>query len=1525
MKRAVFPNWRKAISLFVLVAFLTTGLNIPLARSQSLSLPPTGQMLSLSAPFEPVLLRGMKVYPQDPFRFDFILDKGGNEAGSLKLIKYFLASLTTSEKDLWVNLSPYEKDRIIPDALARTELGRDLLAEDYVLKQLSSSLMHPDGAAGRVLWRKIYAALNASLGTTDVPLDMFNKVWIMPDTAKVFEKADRAFVIKARLKVMLDADHLALSSQGDASASAAASAAAPEQALTQKALREVIIPILEKEVNEGANFAQLRQIYQALILSIWFKKRMKASILGRNYIDRGHVSGIALPGEEGAQDKQQIYERYLEAFKKGVYNLIREEADPANGDVIPRKYFSGGFGVGDFAAKVEWARSVDPSEISDRPLESLTVDVAGGRVVNVADQIEARREFLVAARSVRGTENTVEDLAVLEQIILRRSEAPVVLEIGFGNAAWALAMADKEQKEAQAAGRTARQFILIDADKSPHSEAGESSSMVPFSEVRENIRSRGLANIVALRADMDFLDLLPDGAADDIVLINPYGPMLDEIFLPGGRMPQFANVLKPGGQIIVRPNGMTRPFLPGDNAYFGKAQLKLLKEVKKGSLLDFLSTTPVGANYFMALKRRDFAEKTAPSTAKLRMMASYLKIYREAIQRGLLDPKKVEHALNLGAGSGWDARMFLKAFPSARFIGVESYPDALEAFNATPVDRDRFTIVPANALDLQDSFDFQSAADKVSFDLVVLQNPEIYTTAEDYKKALGYIASRMKDDGKFVIVMDKHRRESLEDGNPQLMEALSGVVAKPTFSSRRVFPYEYLPSTDPRRQSSGFMTIPVRVYVITGAELKAAVADASMSPEKALVGKQKVGRRDAAQNYVLKEVRKINPEAGIAVFRLADMLDDNGAVRGAFRFALHSALARGDGIQIDLAGMEGETFYYSKLQARFALFARQLAEHYGLNSKEIPSGETSNTGRIGYVLTELLKNAFTHGNGLKASLPILFYFNPWDRQFFVMDQHVPQEERDPVEWEKANFSIFGFGKGLKRSRDPTEFGAIIHMAEVEGGYIVSAIFPRKLFKRSVVDHAMKPSTILNVGLIAAVLYFMPEIKTQLVKWQKQIGMTPRDLVVNTVNAVATSYENAASFDIITLSQVPADPKSREDGLRTLANDLERLKAVNGNPQIQDELRALIKKYDPSMITEPDIAGPQALLVAAGNDPYWKALFKKYRPVYKYEVQSADAQSVSLVKMGRKTFYLKAMTDKGDMQRELFAYRVARSMGVNVPHVVALSEDDLLEIKDLSWSDAHHYPFALLIQAAEEMEPADLSSGSGSGIEELVAFAHLTRHNDWSLGHNFKAVFIGGKYREVVYDLPIDLRNEGLTRDVLKRARLYKAVNGSIAYLWRSYLDKINNVKLLAVIDRVSKAGFFQQALEGIPGEVVGAQYLPARQQQLKMDIIRGIEDCQDKLRYFPSQIASARDLKAALRAAPLTDVGGIDLDPTKVDLQITGEVPGLPVYQNGDPVNVNIDYENIRPVIIGVQPLISAAMFLGLSESPVAGGEAPHV
>ncbi len=340
--KKVMDTVRRSTVAGLLVSFLTGSFVPPAMAADVMSLMPVpGVMLAHSDPFIPVILKGMKFDPASPLRFDFMFDTGNtdlpesdlrNETG--RSIRYFLAALTVPEDDLWVNLSPYEGDRIIARNFGLTEMGRDLLAEDYILKQFTSSLMFPKSSPGKEMWQKIYDTAYAKFGTTDIPLDVFNKVWIMPDEATVYVNGNTVFIAGSHLKVMLDIDHAALNKN------AGATLGSGPGSITQQAIRQVVLPEIEKEVNFGRNFAGLRQSYHAMILATWFKRNLKRSVLGEIYSEKNMVAGI----DRAEKDVQvRIWRSYVEAYAKGAFSYVSDEFDPASQTTIARKYFSGGY------------------------------------------------------------------------------------------------------------------------------------------------------------------------------------------------------------------------------------------------------------------------------------------------------------------------------------------------------------------------------------------------------------------------------------------------------------------------------------------------------------------------------------------------------------------------------------------------------------------------------------------------------------------------------------------------------------------------------------------------------------------------------------------------------------------------------------------------------------------------------------------------------------------------------------------------------------------------------------------------------------------------------------------------------------------------------------------------------------------------------------------------------------------------------------------------------------------------------
>jgi len=351
----------KSSIVVVLIAFLFSSFNPLYAGSLFSILPAPGTSVQISPAFKPVMLQGIKIDPKNPLHLDFIIDTGDAlfndqtaRAETLKLVRYFLASLTVPNDQLWVNLSPYEKNRIIPDGLALTEMGSELLTQDYMLKQLTASLIGPEQSAGKQFWSQIYAKANAKYGSTQVPLDIFNKVWIVPDKATIYEHKGIAVIKESHLKVMLEQDYLSLQKHLQIRDSSINRQEAQNNGSMANALiRKIVLPQIEREVNEGRNFAGVRQVNNALILAAWFKQNLKQSLLGQKYANRNKVSGIDL---QDRSVKQKIYAQYLKAFKKGVYNYIKEDTDPQTQAVVARKYFLGGYNA--------TALSLDDEEVS---------------------------------------------------------------------------------------------------------------------------------------------------------------------------------------------------------------------------------------------------------------------------------------------------------------------------------------------------------------------------------------------------------------------------------------------------------------------------------------------------------------------------------------------------------------------------------------------------------------------------------------------------------------------------------------------------------------------------------------------------------------------------------------------------------------------------------------------------------------------------------------------------------------------------------------------------------------------------------------------------------------------------------------------------------------------------------------------------------------------------------------------------------------------------------------------------------
>jgi hypothetical protein len=103
---------RKIISFLLIAAFIGSSLYVPQSQAGEmvmLVMPKPGIMVNLSPVFVPAHLQGLTIHPDNALRFDFLIHKGDGQLDAvqkkqeyIKLVKYFLASLTIPDDDQWV-------------------------------------------------------------------------------------------------------------------------------------------------------------------------------------------------------------------------------------------------------------------------------------------------------------------------------------------------------------------------------------------------------------------------------------------------------------------------------------------------------------------------------------------------------------------------------------------------------------------------------------------------------------------------------------------------------------------------------------------------------------------------------------------------------------------------------------------------------------------------------------------------------------------------------------------------------------------------------------------------------------------------------------------------------------------------------------------------------------------------------------------------------------------------------------------------------------------------------------------------------------------------------------------------------------------------------------------------------------------------------------------------------------------------------------------------------------------------------
>ncbi len=251
----------------------------------------------------------------------------------------FMTGLAVPDNKFWVNLNPWEEDRIIDDQLRQSEVGRIMLEADLQMKRDFSNYGNPcTNETGKALHKLLDVRHDTLVQqcmkkfpgeVRDIDNIQFKPVtrhWIIPEKIYAYTNGTRIYLINATLAINSEpaANH---SSFGVVNQDIRTLSKGCLEELNRSAkeygeyFRELedrmIHPYVVADVNCGAKYENLRNVYVALALAQWYKSRVSLHI--DIFQDRLNSPNSTVLASQRSWNPNEIWNDYVYSFKNGEY------------------------------------------------------------------------------------------------------------------------------------------------------------------------------------------------------------------------------------------------------------------------------------------------------------------------------------------------------------------------------------------------------------------------------------------------------------------------------------------------------------------------------------------------------------------------------------------------------------------------------------------------------------------------------------------------------------------------------------------------------------------------------------------------------------------------------------------------------------------------------------------------------------------------------------------------------------------------------------------------------------------------------------------------------------------------------------------------------------------------------------------------------------------------------------------------------------------------------------------------------
>ncbi len=307
-----------------------------------------------------------------------------------------MTGISLPSDKFWVNLNPWEPDRIIDDELAGTDIGRIMLEADLQMKKDFANYGNPcENETGKALWallderqkELVEGCMEKFPGEiedeSNVLFGAVTRYWIIPDNVDVYTNGTEIYIANSTLSIMsepttkysfFELHNQKLSDLSKDCQEELNSSAREFNQYARDLQDAMILPFVLEDVNHHEKYEDLRNVYYSLALAEVYKGKIAPEV---DVFQAGFDTNSSALDAMRPWSPKDVWERYVYSFENGEYMCWQNQTEIVENGILmqSKPYAAGGVDFGRISENMTMIKGI-PEDVAERVEEAISKGIA---------------------------------------------------------------------------------------------------------------------------------------------------------------------------------------------------------------------------------------------------------------------------------------------------------------------------------------------------------------------------------------------------------------------------------------------------------------------------------------------------------------------------------------------------------------------------------------------------------------------------------------------------------------------------------------------------------------------------------------------------------------------------------------------------------------------------------------------------------------------------------------------------------------------------------------------------------------------------------------------------------------------------------------------------------------------------------------------------------------------------------------------------------------------------------------------